>query len=171
MALLFVTSSRLLDPRESAVPSLLAFFAGLGLFLADTVSNPRPGPVAYLLTPTLVAVPLYVRQRPATGRHRLVALAVFGLVGTTAAGLLSILVALGTRLPRPYEAWEFFLLDLAVFLWFVVALAGAFVGAARTHGRREAVVLVAGPVAQFGGVVLVVALTATAVVLVAGHVV
>ncbi|WP_152041919.1 hypothetical protein [Salinigranum salinum] len=154
-----------LDPRRSALPATAVFALGLGLFLLDATSNPRPGPVAYLLTPTPVAVLLYVRDRPTTGRRRLLALGAWGFVGTTAAGLLTVLVALGTRLPRPYEAWEFFLLDLGVFLWFVVALAGAFVVAARQHGRRERLALAAGPVAQFGGFLLTTFLTAEAVVL------
>jgi hypothetical protein len=155
------------DPRQSELPAVAALVGGLGLFLLDSASNPRPGPLAYLLVPTPVALLLYVRLRPATEPHRLVALAVWGFVGTTVAGLVTVLVAMGTRLPRPYEAWEFFVLDLGVFLWFVLALSAAFVAAARTHGPRAVVALAAGPVAQFSGFLLTVALTAEDVVLVA----
>ena len=160
-------ASRLADPRRSAVPTVVVFALGLGLFLVDATGNVRPGPVAYLLTPTPVALALYVRLRPTTGWRHLVVLATWGLLGTTAAGLLTILVAIGTRLPRPYETWEFFLLDLGVFLWFVLALSGAFVVAARTEGRRSRAALAAGPVAQFGGFLLTVVFTAEGVVLVA----
>lgn len=149
------------------VPALVAFTLGLGLFLVDAALNPRPGPIAYLLTPTPVALLLYVRIRPTSGRRRLLLLASWGFLGTTAAGLLTILVAIGTRLPRPYEMWEFFLLDFGVFLWFVLALSGAFVAAARTRGRRSRVALLAGPTAQFLGSLLTAVLTAEDVVLVA----
>jgi hypothetical protein len=157
--------SRLVDPRLSVIPALVVFGLGLVLFLVDSTLNPRPGPVLYLLTPTPVALGLYVRLRPTTGQPRLLGLAVWGFAGTTAAGLLTILVAIGTRLPRPYEAWEFFLLDLGVFLWFVLALSGAFVVAARTQGWRSRAALAAGPVAQFGGFLLTVMFTAEDVVL------
>lgn len=159
-------TSRLLDPHRSRAPALLVAALGLGGFLVDATLHLRPGPLAYLLVPTPVAGLLYLRERPSTGHRRLVGLTVWGLAGTTAAGLLTILVALATRLPRPYEAWEFFLLDLGVFCWFVVALAGAFVVAARTRGRRAAVALAAGPVAQFGGYLLTALLTAEEIVLV-----
>ncbi|AZH26045.1 hypothetical protein [Haloplanus aerogenes] len=155
----------LLDPRQSIVPAVIVFALGLGVFVLDATSNVRPGPVAYLLTPTPVALALYVRRRPTTGRRRLLGLAVWGLVSTTAAGLLTILVAIGTRLPRPYEAWEFLLLDAGVFLWFILSLAGAFVLAARWDGRRSTVALAAGPAVQFVGFLLFVVVTAESVVL------
>jgi hypothetical protein len=58
-------------------------------------------------------------------------------------------------------------LDLGVFLWFVAALAGAFVVAARVDGGRSWAALAGGPVAQLSGVLIVVGLTAADVVLVA----
>lgn len=156
-----------LDPRQSVVPACAAFCVGVALFLVDAAVNPRPGPVAYLLTPTPVALLLYRRLRPTAGRRRLVAVAVWGLLGTAVAGLLTVVVALGTRLPRPYEAWELFLFDLGTFLWFVLALSLAFVVAARTRGARATAAFVAGRVAQFLGFVLTVLVTADDVVLVA----
>lgn len=159
------TVTRLLDPRQSIVPALVISSVGLVLFLVDATVNPRPGPVLYLLTPTPVALAVYVRLRPTTGHRRLLTLAGWGFAGTTAAGLLTVLVVLGTRLPRPYEAWEFFVLDLGVFLWFVLALTAAFVAAARTRGWRSNAALVLGPVAQFSGFLTAVALTAEGVVL------
>jgi hypothetical protein len=92
---------------------------------------------------------------------------VWELLGTAVAGLLTVVVALGTRLPRPYEAWELFLFDLGTFLWFVLALSLAFVVAARTRGARATAAFVAGRVAQFLGFVLTVLVTADDVVLVA----
>lgn len=160
-----LTIADALDPRRSVVPALLIWLAGLVVFLVDSTVNPRPGPVLYLLTPTPVALALYVRHRPTAESRRLLALAVWGFTGTTAAGLLTVLLAIGTRLPRPYEAWEFFVLDLGIFLWFVAALAGAFVAAARTQGLRSIAALALGPVAQLSGFVLVVVLTAEDVVL------
>jgi hypothetical protein len=161
--------TRSLDPRASAGPAALAFLLGLGLFLVDATANLRPGPLAYLLTPTPVAVALYLRLRPSTGRRRGAVRVAWGFLGTTAAGLLVVLVAIGTRLPRPYEAWEFFLLDLGVFLWFVVALAGAYAAAALTRGRGSTVAFAAGPVAQFTGFLLTALLTAEDVVLFVVH--
>ena len=116
--------------------------------------------MAYLLFPTPVAVLSYLRVRPDVGRRRLITLAAWGYAGTTAAGLLTILLAIATRLPRPYEAWEFLLLDGGVFCWFVFALTVAFVTAGRTRGFRSVTALVAGPVAQFGGFLVLVLLTA-----------
>lgn len=162
-----VTSAPVFDPRESTVPAFLAFLAGLGVLLVDATLNPRPGPIAYLVTPPTVAFLSYLRVRPTVDRRRLLALGAWGLVGTTAAGLSTVVVALATRLPRPYEAWELFTLDLGAFVWFVVALAGAFVAAGRTRGWRTTVSLLAGPVAQFAGVVLVLVAVAEDVVLVA----
>jgi hypothetical protein len=144
----------IVDPRRSTVPAVAAVAVGIAIFLLDSALHPRPGPIPYLLTPTPVALLLYVRIRPTAGRRRLVGLAAWGFAGTTAAGLGSVLVAIGTRLPRPYAAWEFFLLDFGAFLWFVAALAGAFVAAARTDGWRATAALVAGPVAQFSGILL-----------------
>lgn len=144
---------------------MLVFLVGLGSLLLDAVTHPRPGPVAYLLFPTPVAVLSYLRGRPGTARGRLLGLAAWGYAGTTAAGLLAILLAIATRLPRPYEAWEFLLLDAGVFCWFVLALTAAFVTAARTRGPRAMVALAAGPVAQFGGVFALVLVTAEDVVL------
>lgn len=158
--------SQLADPRLSVIPAVVVFVLGLGLFLVDATVSVRPGPLAYLLTPTAVALLLYLRGRPTTSKGRLVALAIWGLVGTAAAGLLTIIVAIGTRLPRPYEAWELFLLDLGVFVWFVLALSGAFAVAARTRGWRSLIALLAGPIAQVAGFLLTVVFTAEDVVLV-----
>ena len=154
-----------LDPRASAFPAALAFLVGLGALLLDATTHTRPGPVAYLLFPTPVAVLSYLRVRPGTTRRRLLGLVAWGYAGTTAAGLLTILLAIGTRLPRPYEAWEFLLLDAGVFCWFVLALTAAFVAAARTRGHRSTAALAAGPLAQFGGFLALVLLTAEDVVL------
>ena len=154
-----------LDPRASALPAAVVAVVGLGALLLDAATHARPGPVAYLLFPTPVAVLSYLRVRPGTGRRRVLALAAWGYAGTTAAGLLTVLLAIGTRLPRPYEAWEFLLLDVGVFCWFVLALTAAFVAAARTRGPRATATLAAGPVAQFGGFLLLVLLTAEDVVL------
>jgi hypothetical protein len=76
-----------------------------------------------------------------------------------------ILLAIATRLPRPYEAWEFLLLDVGVFCWFVLTLTAAFLVAARTRGARATMALAAGPVMQFGGFLVLVLLTAEDVVL------
>lgn len=159
------TLPRALDPRASALPAALVFLVGLGALLLDATTHTRPGPVAYLLFPTPVAVLSYLWVRPDAGRRRLAVLAVWGYAGTTAAGLLAILLAIATRLPRPYEAWEFLLLDAGVFCWFVLALTAAFVTAARTRGRRSTAALLAGPVAQFGGFLVLVLLTAEDIVL------
>ncbi len=159
------TLPRALDPRASALPAVLVFLVGLGALLLDATTHTRPGPVAYLLFPTPVAVLSYLRVRPGTGRRRLLGLAAWGYAGTTAAGLLTILLAIATRLPRPYEAWEFLLLDAGVFCWFVLALTAAFVAAGRTRGARSTAALLAGPVAQFGGFLVLVLLTAEDVVL------
>ena len=159
------TPPRSLDPRRSALPAGLVFLIGLGALLLDATTHPRPGPVAYLLFPTPVAVLSYLRVRPGASRRRLLGLAAWGYVGTTAAGLLTVLLAIGTRLPRPHEAWEFLLLDAGVFCWFVLALSAAYVAAARSHGSRSTAALVAGPFAQFGGFLLLVLLTAEDVVL------
>ena len=60
--------------------------------------------MAYLLFPTPVSVLSYHRVRPEADRRRLAGLAAWGYAGTTAAGLLTVLLAIATRLPRPYEA-------------------------------------------------------------------
>ena len=52
-----------------------------------------------------------------------------------------------------------------MFCWLALALTAAFVAAARTRGPREAVAVAAGPVAQFGGFLVLVLLTAEDVVL------
>jgi hypothetical protein len=95
----------------------------------------------------------------------LLALAAWGYAGTTGAGRLTILLALGTRLPRPYDAWELLLLDVGVFCWFVLALTAAFVVAARGRDIRSTAALAAGPIAQFVGFLALVLLTAEDVVL------
>jgi len=159
------TLPQALDPRASALPAVLVFLAGLGALLVDATTHTRPGPVAYLLFPTPVAVLSYLRVRPEVDRRRLVVLVVWGYAGTTAAGLLAILLAIATRLPRPYEAWEFLLLDVGVFCWFALALTAAFVTAGRTRGARSTAALLAGPVAQFGGFLVLVLLTAEDIVL------
>jgi hypothetical protein len=161
----FDTLPRTLDPRTSLLPPVLVFLVGLGALLLDATTHPRPGPVAYLLFPTPVAVLSYLRARPGTARRRLLGLAAWGYAGTTAAGLLVILLAIATRLPRPYEAWEFLLLDVGVFCWFVLTLTAAFLVAARTRGARATMALAAGPVMQFGGFLVLVLLTAEDVVL------
>lgn len=51
-----------------------------------------------------------------------------------------------------------------MFCWFVLALAAAYVAAARTDGVRSAAALAAGPVAQSGGFLGLVLLTAEDVV-------
>ncbi|MFC6940485.1 hypothetical protein ACFQE8_11015 [Salinirubellus sp. GCM10025818] len=157
---MFDTLPRPLDPRTSLLPPVLVFLVGLGALLLDAATHPRPGPVAYLLFPAPVAALSYLRLRPETTRRRLLGLAAWGYAGTTAAGLLVILLAIATRFRRPYEAWEFVLLDVGVFCWFGLALTGAFLVATRTRGTREMAVLAAGPVAQFGGVLVLVLLTA-----------
>ena len=144
---------------------MLVLLVGIGALLVDAATHPRPGPIAYLLFPTPVAVLSYLRVRPDVGRRRLLGLAVWGYAGTTAAGLLTVLLAIATRLPRPYEAWEFLLLDAGVFCWFVLALTAAFVAAGRTRGRRSTAVLLVGPLAQFAGFLALVLLTAQDIVL------
>ena len=144
---------------------MLVFLVGLGALLLDAATHPRPGPVAYLLFPTPVAVLAYLRVRPETARRRLLGLVAWGYAGTTAAGLLTVLLAIATRLPRPYEAWESLLLDAGVFCWFVLALTAAFVVAAQTRGPRATAALAAGPAAQFGGFLALVLLTAEDIVL------
>jgi hypothetical protein len=133
---------------------------GLGLLLVDAAGGVRPGPVAYLLTPPATAVCAWLRRRPATPSRRLLGLAGWALLGTTAAGLATLVLALSTRVSWPTDPGGFRLLDVAVLAWFVAALTGAFLLAADREGTAALVALALGPVAQVGGVALLLAVVA-----------
>lgn len=149
-----------LDPRVSSLPVLVAFLVGVFVHAVDQLLHFRAGPGPVLLTAPVVSVLAYVRLRPETDSRWLLVLLCWGALGSGLAILGVYLVATAYRLPRPMTDPEMVLYDLGLFLWFVLALAGASAFAARDAGGRSRglAALSSGPVLQFGWILVVVAL-------------
>lgn len=129
------------------MPAAVALLLGIALHAVDQALFVRAGPVPILLTAPVVATLLYRRTR-GVGRRAALALLAWGLVGSGAAVLAVYAGVVGFELPRALTEFERVLYDLGMFLWFVLALAGAYAVAARTRGRASVAALLLGPVAQ-----------------------
>lgn len=138
-----------LSPKRSILPVVLAFLGGLLVHVVDQGLNFRAGPVPVLVTAPVVAVLGYVRVRPDVTTRRLAVLTGWGFVGSGVALLGVYVFATSYQLPRPMTDPELVLYDLGLFCWFVLALTGAYVLAARTIDRYAWAAISAGPLAQF----------------------
>lgn len=137
-----------LNPRYSMFPAMLAISGGL-LHGIDQLLYFRAGPIPILVTAPVVAVLTYLRMRPETGYRRLRGLLVWGLLGSGFAVLGVYLLASSHQLPRPMTEPEMVLYDFGLFLWFVLALTGAYGVAARTDRTLPATAaILAGPALQ-----------------------
>lgn len=144
---------RRIHPRTSLLPAVTAFLLGFGIHLIDQGLFARAGPIPILLTAPVVATLVYLRFRDAT-RGRILALLVWGAVGSGIAVLGIYVATVNYQLPRALTDLEMVLYDLGMFLWFVLALAAVYAIAARRRGRGAVGVLLLAPIAQaaFAGV-------------------
>lgn len=146
------------DPRHSALPVLLVFLGGILMHSVDQVLNFRAGPLPILVTAPSVAALAYLYYRPdVTARHFGVLIG-WGVVGTGLAILGVYLHATSYQLPRAMTEPEMVLYDLGMFLWFVLALTGAYASGARIieQDRYRLAAILTGPILQLGwGLVVV----------------
>lgn len=141
------TSHRRSNPRRSLIPAILAFLLGLSIHLIDQALFHRAGPIPILLTAPVVATLVYLRFRDAT-RRRILALLVWGAVGS-GIGVLGVYVSIvNYQLPRAMTDLEMSLYDLGMFLWFVLALAALYAIAAKRRDRMEIGLLLVAPIVQ-----------------------
>lgn len=139
------------DPRDSRLPVALTFLVGLLVHAIDQMLYFRAGPIPILITASTVAVLAYLYVRPETRIRWLVVLLCWGVVGSGLALLGVFLIGSSYQLPRSMTDQELVLFDLGLFLWFVLALAGAYVLAARSidSNRQTLAAALTGPFLQF----------------------
>jgi hypothetical protein len=145
-----------LHPRRSLAPLGVAFLLGLAVHAVDQLQHVRAGPVPILLTAPVVATLGYLHSRPDTGWKRLVVLLAWGFVGSGLAILGTYTTTGSYQLPRLLTDSELVLVDLGLFLWFVLVLTAGYVLGARTDSRWSIAALLAAPAVQstFGFVLI-----------------
>lgn len=148
------------DPRHSVIPAILVFIAGLFMHSVDQALHVRAGPIPILVTAPTVATLVYLYGRPRTTGTQFGILLVWGAGGTGLAILGMYLHATTYELPRAMTGPEMLLYDLGPFLWFVVALTGAYAFSSRPleRDRYRVAAIIAGPILQLGWAVVVVGL-------------
>ena len=135
------------SPRTLRLLAAAALLVGGLLHTLDQALYARAGPLPLLLTAPVVATLSYLSAREAT-RRRVFLLVAWGFVGSGVAVLLVYLAVAGHVLPRAMTESEMALYDAGMFLWFVLALAAAYVVAARRRPRETTVAVLLAPVAQ-----------------------
>lgn len=143
--------------RLSLRPASVAFLLGAVLHALDQAVAFRAGPVPILATAPAVAVLTSLHFREAS-YQRLAALLVWGVVASGAAVLGLYLLTVNYTLPRPLTGMEMVAYDFGMFLWFVLALVGTYVAAARRRGRAALLALLLSPVVQCAFAVVMVVL-------------
>jgi hypothetical protein len=129
-----------INPRQSLVPTGVVFLLGLGVHAIEQALFVRAGPIPIVVTAPLVATLLYLWLRDATRARTLVLLA-WGAVSSVIAILAVYLLTVSYELPRALTEVEMVLYDLAMFLWFVLALAAVYAFVARRDGPHFLVAL------------------------------
>ncbi|MDS0297378.1 hypothetical protein NDI76_01310 [Halogeometricum sp. S1BR25-6] len=141
------TLGRHAHPRTSLLPAAAALLVGLLLHAIDQSIAFRAGPGPILVTAPVVATLCYLRVREASSK-RILGLLGWGVAGSGLGVLGVYVVAVSYLLPRELTGQEMVLYDLGMFLWFVVALAAAYVVAGSVSRPLAAAALLGAPVAQ-----------------------
>lgn len=140
---------RYLEPRTALLAAVALFALGVGVHLAFAAIGRSPTPITLFAFGPSVAVLAYLRVHPGPEGRRVAGL-LLGGVAATAVGFFVVFIAVQqySYLPDGRSTYELFRFNLDLYVWFVLALTGAYTAAARTAGKRALAILAASPLLQ-----------------------
>lgn len=143
------TEDRHLEPRTALRSAVGLAAVGVGVHLAFAAAGRRAIPITLLaFAPPVAAWRTSASGRPpASGASQGSSCGASSRTGI-AFVVVFVVVQDYSHVPHERSAYELFRFDLDLYLWFVLALAGAYAAAARAGGRRALAALAAAPVAR-----------------------